>query len=65
MEYWNDGMMGYWVKTLPSLPLWKPIIPLFHYSIIPFLSQRSLCSLWLKGDFYEKQMAGGQRIGSQ
>jgi len=27
MEYWNDGMMD---KT-------KPIIPIFHYSIIPLL----------------------------
>jgi hypothetical protein len=29
MEYWNDGMMGFF-KTLP---LHNPI---FHYSIIPF-----------------------------
>jgi hypothetical protein len=56
-------MMEYWVKNLASLPLWKPIIPLFHYSIIPFLSQHSLRPLWLKGVFYERQLAWGQRIG--
>jgi hypothetical protein len=48
MEYWNIGKMGlgklqYWVngklrldaKVLNGLYPLKPIIPSFHYSIIP------------------------------
>jgi len=35
LEYWNDGILEYWTK---ALFICHPIIPLFHYSIIPFFS---------------------------
>ena len=63
MEGWNVGRMEYWVKDkefdfVEFISL-KPIIPAFHYSIIPFFqfsllrSLRSTClsSPFSLGDF--------------
>jgi len=41
LEWWNVGTLEYWATIGKYLFLWfksaRPIILLFHYSIIPFL----------------------------
>jgi hypothetical protein len=33
MEYWNDGILGYWIGLKRILD--RKFFPSFHYSIIP------------------------------